>query len=491
VSEAEHKSALFQRAHRRQGRVPLRIKLFHGLGALPGQHKDWTFSTLLLLFYSQVHGLPASFAAVVLAVSLVIDAVSDPLVGAYSDNFKSVKGRRHPLMLAAIVPTACCMYALFIPPQDLGTFWLGGWMLVFTILTRVAFTFFAVPWHAITAELSEDYAERTSIITYWMMVGWTGGVIFIFAMYSAVFPSSEAYSNGLLNPASYSLFAGVFALLAATWMTLTTWLTRKQSMYLPQPTAATPAQSLTDMLRRTGLALQSRNFRLLFFAVLIGSAVTGTGQVFDVYMNVYYWEFPTEDIRWFSIAVIGAIGSFVTAGLLQVRFQKQNIMITAFAMVALLAMLKVLFRFWDIWPDNGDPLLVWLFVGHAVVMAYFGSMVLIMFASMVADLVDEQEYLTGLRQEGVFSAGITFAAKATTGLGLIMGGLLLDTFIAFPKTAAPGEVDADTLFLLAFSDGIAVPALNLIPFLLLLRYTLTRSRLTEIQQELRNRAQAQ
>ena len=111
-----------------------------------------------------------------------------------------------------------------------------------------------------------------------------------------------------------------------------------------------------------------------------------------------------------------------------------------------------------------------------------------MFASMVADIVDEQELETGLRQEGVFSAGITFAGKATTSLGLIIGGMLLDLFIRFPRGVEPGAVHPDILFLLAFSDGIAVPLLNLIPFMLLLGYSLTSTRLDDIQTELRRRA---
>lgn len=481
----------FRRSEVRGGPVPITTKLFQGVGALPGQHKDWAFNTLLLLYYSQVLGLPATNAAVVLAVSLLLDAISDPLLGAYSDNFKSRLGRRHPFMFGATIPVGLFVYALFMPPDGLSTLLLTGWMFTFTILARLAYTFFAVPWGAIAAELSQDYKERTTIITYRMVVGWLGGVIFIFAMYTYVFPSTPEYGNGLLDPARYSVFAAIIAILMILWMGLTTWKTSNQIRFLPQPTGTAARQSLTDMLTRTWLAMKSRNFRLLFLATLISSAVAGTGQVFDVYMNLYYWEFNTEDIRWFSFAIIGAIGSFLTATLIQARFQKQNIMIVSLLAMTTLSILKVLFRFLEIWPDNGDPLLIWLFVGHACLAAYCGSMVLIMFASMMADIVDEQELGTGLRQEGIFSGGITFAGKATTSLGLVIGGTLLDLFIGFPRGAAPGEVEQDTLFLLAFSDGIAVPALNLIPFLLLLRYSLTRDRLQQIQQQLNTRGQTE
>ena len=72
----------FKRVEHRSGKVPLWTKFAQGFSALPGQHKEWTFNTLLLLYYSQVLGLPASAASIVIAISLVFDAISDPMAGA-------------------------------------------------------------------------------------------------------------------------------------------------------------------------------------------------------------------------------------------------------------------------------------------------------------------------------------------------------------------------------------------------------------------------
>ena len=117
--ESLHPTVLFVRSRQRLGKVPLRVKLLQGFGTIPGQHKDWAFNTLLLLYYSQILGLSATVAAFALALSLVIDAVSDPLVGGLSDNFRSSLGRRHAFMLASILPTGLSVYGLFQPPQDL------------------------------------------------------------------------------------------------------------------------------------------------------------------------------------------------------------------------------------------------------------------------------------------------------------------------------------------------------------------------------------
>ena len=473
----------FKRAEQRQGKVPFWTKLVQGFSALPGQHKEWAFNTLLLLYYSQVLGLAASIAAAVLAVSLVIDAVSDPMAGAISDSFRSRLGRRHGLMLLSIVPTCLSMYALFAPPENLSTAVLAAWMLVCTVCLRVGFSFFAVPWGAIAAELSEDYQERTMIIAYRMMVGGFGGVIFIFSIYS-IFPTSESFENGLFNPANYRPFAWIVSGLMFLWMSFSTLATLDQVKYLPQPTETVEKITLRDILQRTLEALKNKYFRVLFVATLIAAAVIGTGQVFDTYMNTFFWGFGPDELRWFALSFMGMALAIFTISPLQTRFEKRDIMLVAITTISALQIIKVSLRFAGWLPDNGDPLLLQLLVAHAALMGYCYFLVLMMFASMMADIADHQELQNGLRQEGIFSGGIAFSGKVTTGLGLVIGGLLLDWVIAFPVGLQPGEVPSDVLIRMAIIDGIIMPALNAVPFLLLLRYKLDRAEVSAIQHKL-------
>ena len=478
---------LFVRSRQRQGNVPLRIKLLQGFGTIPGQHKDWAFSTLLLLYYSQILGLTATVAAFALFLSLVIDAVSDPLVGGLSDNFRSRLGRRHPFMLASIVPTGLSVFALFQPPEGLGQPLLAAWMITFTVLTRLSFTLFSVPYAALAAELSEHYEERTTIMTYRIALGWLVGVIFIFCMYSLMFTNSPEHTNGLLDPRHYAGFGLLLSLLMMCWMTVSTVGTLNQIPYLPQPTESLPAARLASILQQTLSALHNRNFRLLFLATLLSAAINGTGQVFDIYMNLYFWQFGPDDIRWFSFALLGAALAFVSVGPLQQRYEKHQIMIYAMSVLMVMAMLKVGLRFLQVWPENGAPSLLPMLIVHASIMAYGGSLVLIMFASMIADIVDEQEHLTSMRQEGTFSAGVSLAGKSTTGLGLIIGGLLLDWVIALPAGATPESMPEDVVTRLGAVDGLLVPAFYLIPILLMRNYRLDRHQLDRLQQLIRQR----
>lgn len=482
--------AQFRRRVRRKGKVPTLIKMAQGVGSVPGQHKEWAFNTVLLVFYSQILGMPAGLASLVLMISLVIDAVTDPIVGAYSDNLRSKYGRRHPLMIAAALPFAVTLYMMFAPPAELSSTGLFIWMLVTTVSMRIAYTFFALPWNAIAVELSEDYVERTNIMTYRIMMGWIIGVMFIIAMQTWIFPTQVDGTNGYLNRESYPLFAIILAGAALFWMAVTTLGTVGEIKHMPQPVGEARKVGLFELFAQTFTALKNRNFRILFFSTLFLSAISGTGLAFDVYMNVYYWAFSTEELRWMLIGGLGAIFSFMTAGLLQRFAQKQTIIIVSALIVMMLSMMKVLFRFWNIWPENGDPNLLRLFVVHLTVVVYFANLSLIMFASAMADIADEQEFETGLRQEGVFSAGILLASKATTGLGIFIVGVMLDVFVRFPRTASVSAIPDEALFRLALTDGIIINAFYILPIFFLMRYSLTKDRLDGIQIELKRRSDA-
>ena len=167
--------------------------------------------------------------------------------------------------------------------------------------------------------------------------------------------------------------------------------------------------------------------------------------------------------------------SILTIRPLQARFEKRDLVLIAIVSVSVLQVLKVSLRFVGWLPENGDPLLLQILVLHALFMGYFVSLTLMMFASMMADIADHQELKNGLRQEGIFSGGIAFSGKVTSGFGLILGGLLLDLVIVFPTGLQPGEVAQDVLIRMAVIDGIIMPALNIIPFLLLLKYKLNRA----------------
>ena len=148
----------------RSGPVSLTTKLLQGVGALPDTYKNFAFNTFLLFFYNQVLGYPATLASAALGIALCFDAVTDPMVGSFSDNLRSRLGRRHPLMYLSALPLALSLYFVFVPPDNLSSTVMFVWLMFFAIAVRTSMTLFLVPWSAMMAELSTDYVERTDIV---------------------------------------------------------------------------------------------------------------------------------------------------------------------------------------------------------------------------------------------------------------------------------------------------------------------------------------
>ena len=156
---------LYQRARTRLGKVSVSTKLFQAVGALPEALKNFAFGTFLLFYYNQVLGLNVFRASVAIAVALTIDAAVDPLIGSFSDGLKTRLGRRHLLMYLSAAPIGLGLFLVFSPPAGLPENLLLAWLFATVVFTHVSMSLFVVPWTALYAEFSDDYDERTSIVT--------------------------------------------------------------------------------------------------------------------------------------------------------------------------------------------------------------------------------------------------------------------------------------------------------------------------------------
>jgi Na+/melibiose symporter-like transporter len=488
----------YVRARQRNGPVPLSTKIYQGIGALPDSYKTWAFNTFLLIYYNQVLGLSASSASVAIMIALIVDALFDPFVGSYSDNLRTRFGRRHPLMYASVLPLAVALYLLFTPPSGLSETGLFAWLTVFAVGTRMAMAFFIVPWSALFAEFSDDYVERSQIVTYRHLCGWIGGVTFTTLVWSFVFPTTPATPDqaaipGQLNAENYALFAPVLAICVAIAAFLTTYLTRREVPYLLQPVETGQRFGVGQVFHDLKLALGNRDYLVLVIGVLGFSAIAGANTALEIYMQTYFWGLLPEDIRWFAFAIIGTFAAFVLVTPLQRRFDKKQLLIGTLLVSLVNGMLFVGLRFADVLPPNGSPLLLPILVVYAIVGIAMLTIALIMFSSMIADLLDAQELETGKRQEGMFSAALSLATKATSGLGLFFAGLILQYVIHFPTGVRPTSLDPGIVTRLGVVAGIVLPIFYVIPLYLISRYRLTRARHAEIQAALvrrRNEATA-
>ena len=179
-------------------------KFAYGIGQLAEGLKNSALSTFVLFYYNQVLGLSGTLAGTAILIALLFDAVSDPLAGSLSDNWQSRWGRRHPFMYASALPLGIAFFFLFSPPEGLSEFSLFLWLTVTVVLTRGAMTLYHVPHIALGAELSEDYDERTQIVSYRYFLGFAGYLVAYYLGFGVFFKDTAEFPRGQFNVDAYA-----------------------------------------------------------------------------------------------------------------------------------------------------------------------------------------------------------------------------------------------------------------------------------------------
>ncbi len=429
----------------------LPTKLFYGFGAVANGAKSNGFNYLLLFFYSQVVGLPADWVSYGIFIALLFDAVSDPLVGYLSDNFRSRWGRRHPFMYASAIPVAVAFYFLWSPP-DLEPQALFLYFVVTAVVIRTLITFYEIPSTALVAELTEDYDQRTRFMSFRYFFGWWGGLTMAVLAYLVFLPESKGGLEYVAGWRNYGLAASVIICVSILVCALGTHRHIPHLKQAPVSTGFSARRSLGE-LKET---LSNGSFLVLFVSALFTAVAAGVSTTLSVYYARHFWELTSSQIGYLQFPYFAsAFLALLFAPWASRVMGKKQAAITITTISVVMAPMPYILRMLGWFPENGtDTLFYTLMVFNTLeVTLIIASSILI--SAMIADVVEDSEVATGRRSEGIFFAANSFAQKAVNGLGVIVAGQIL-AYVQFPTQAKPGEVPTSTLFDLA---GIYIPTL--------------------------------
>lgn len=143
------------------------MKLGYGIGDLAFNLLINATSFYLLFFYTDVFVIGSTAAGVIFLVSKLWNAAIDPFIGVAIDRTKTRWGSKRPYMLFGAIPTAILFYLVFAAPQlgDTARFIYG--MVTFLLFNSV-FALTNVPYAALTASMTSDTNERTSLTSFRM-----------------------------------------------------------------------------------------------------------------------------------------------------------------------------------------------------------------------------------------------------------------------------------------------------------------------------------
>lgn len=461
-------------------------RFFYGIGSVAYGVKDNGFAYFLLIYYNQVLGLPSAQTSLAIFVALVIDALSDPIVGSLSDSFRSKWGRRHPFMYAAALPVSLSYYFLWNPPDisASGLFW---YLLVNAILVRSFLTLFEIPSTALTPEFTSNYDERTTLTSIRYFFGWIGGTSIALIAYGFLLTPTAEQPTGQLNAAGYEAYGLLGSAMMLISILASALGTHRRIPDLQQPPPK-PKRTLRESLREIRETLMNRSFGSIFGYGIFASTASGFAGAMSIYLNTYFWELPASQIFWLvSSTVLSIFGALPLSPFLGQRFgKKQAAILMAFG-AGLTYPAPVILRSLELAPENGSALLLpfLIFWNTIAIMLIITMQTLV--SAMIADVVDESELKTGRRSEGIFFAARSFISKSLSGFGIVLVTGLL-TWIGFPDNAQPGAVDPDVIRHLGRDYIPVLGGLYAIGVVFLSRYGIDRQRHENNVAALRERA---
>jgi len=443
--------------------LPVWLKVSHGFGSVAYGVKENGFSVFLLIYYNQVLGLDPLIVSTTIMLALIADAFVDPIIGEMSDRTQSRWGRRLPWLYAAPIPLGLVWLLLWFPPE------MSDSMTIFTaIAARTLVAACEVPSIALVPELTSGYDERTLLMRYRFLFGWSGGLLMLALAYGVFFNGP----NGLVDRASYSAYAWCSALLM-TGAVLFSAAGQHKRIARPSPPAQ-KSEGLGHILSQMMATLSNRAFLWLVAAALFSFINQAVSFALTNYLLAFMWQLSQYGLIAYAVMLFFTmVIAFLMVGPLSAWLGKKGAAILS-AIVSI-ALNSALYGSWllDLVPGApADPSLYFMFA-FVFPSNCFAITLMILSSSMMADVVEASQQETGRRSEGLFFAGYFFMQKCAVGVGTFCVGLILWA-AAFPQDAKAGELPVSVLDDLAKYYMITIILVGLTGVAVLRHFPITR-----------------
>ena len=444
-------------------------KVGYGFGDMSSSMFWKIFSYYLPFFYSNIFGLRLDQVALLLVITRIWDAVSDPMMGILADRTHTRWGKYRPYLLLMAAPFALCGILLFTTPNASPTVKLV-WAYVTYILMMTVYTGINVPYGAMLGVMTDDSDTKTVLSSFRMFFAYGGSFIALFCW--------EPLCNAL---GGYDTSAGwqhamfVIATACLILFLCCFGLTREK---LHTVSTVSVGSDLKSLLRNgpwwilIGAALCSNLFCTIrgsvvayYFSDVIGA---------DVHLSLGGWSFLFYAGLFLSIGEVCNMIGVALAVPLAAKLGKKATYMLSFAS---LIVLSILFFYV---PVSGAG--YWWMLVLQVLVSICTGVLFPMVWSMYADVSDFAENRDGSASTGLIFSSSSMAQKFGGAFG---GAAVMWLLAAFGYDTTAGAVQTpeaiNGLKLLMSWIPAAVAALAVV---IVFFYPLTREKMEKIQAEL-------
>jgi GPH family glycoside/pentoside/hexuronide:cation symporter len=413
----------------------------------------------------------------------IMDAVSDPITGYFSDNLRTRWGRRRPMIFWGAITGGICFALMFqLYPGRTEMFYFT-YFLIFQCLFFLCFTCFSIPWIALGYEMTPDYHERTRLQAAssfvgqlpWFIAPWTWIIMF----------NKNWFTDGVHGVRVVSIIIGSCLILGGI---LPAIFNKEIFMDLPKPDVSGAWNVVRKFFRGIVVAFQCGPFVKLCMATLLifgGFMLASAFTIYVIFYYVYQGAGSIDAARSSGGILLGWYGSlsalcsmiviYIT-NILSKKFGKKH----AFFITIPISIFGYALK-WVGYNPNFPYLLL---ITAPFVTFGLGSLFTLM-NSMIADVCDLDELNTGERREGTFSAAYWWMVKLGVALASLISGFLFN-IVGF-DVALDLNQSANALFWMRVCDVCIPIATSIMALFVIMSFDISEDKAYDIRGKIERR----
>jgi len=456
--------------------IKLKEKIGYGFGDMASSMFWKLFGSYLMIFYTDVFGLPAAVVGTLFLVTRVWDSAFDPIVGVVADRTHSRWGKFRPYLLFLAIPFSVMGVLTFVTPSfgDNGK-------LVYAYVTyslmMMVYSAINVPYASLLGVMSDNPKERNTLSTYRMAFAYIGSFIALLLFMPMVNFWSGHSKEIAAQQQGWTLAVAVIAVMCALLFIGCFAFTRERVKALHEKQAPLK-EDLKDLWKNRPwwILLGAGVAALVFNSIRDGATV--------YYFKYFIVEEDFQTISFFgvsfvlsglylSVGQIANIAGVILAAPVSNRIGKKQ---TYMGSMAIATVLSILFFWFD--KDN----LALIFTFQILISICAGSIFPLLW-SMYADCTDYSELKTGNRATGLIFSSSSMSQKFGWAIGSALTGWLLSYFGFVANEVQQAEAIQGIKMFMSFLPAAG----TLLSIVFISMYPLSEKKMLEISAALKSR----
>lgn len=406
-------------------KIPLLDKIGYGSGNFSAGVSSQVIGTYLVFYCTAVLHIPGSLVGLAVSLSIIWDAITDPLMGYFSDMTKSkLFGRRHQYILIGGIGLGISNYLLWSISLGLSNYLKFAIIFFLILIIKTFSTIYVTPYTALGAELSNDYNERTSIQSI-KTIFFLLGLAFVSVLGMFIFfRSTPDFPSGQLNPSSYNSM-GIFSSILIIIFALVCFYSTKK--YIPilsnQAEKEIGHVNLKTLHSSFKEIFLNKSFRYVAFAFMFTNIASALVANTGLHVYTYTFSLSSQQIALIvGIQLLTSILSQPIWALASKKLDKKPSMILGIIICIISSLLFLILVFMKKHVMGNE----FYFIPFAVIAGFGTGGLFTLPFSMIADVIDLDELNTGKRAEGSYYGCLTLFYKLSQSITLLFIGFVLD-----------------------------------------------------------------